>query len=64
MIDQDLANTAAVVEEDGTATPFAVWAQGSLVASTGNTSWQVPFDPEMDILPLDCCAALDPEVTA
>lgn len=63
IIDQELENTAAVVDEDGNAQPFPVWAQGALVAQVGGTSWQLPFDPAHDALPDDCCAAIDPEVT-
>ena len=64
LIDKDLANTVHEEREDGLpGEAFNFLPMGALWASVRDTSWQLPFDPAVDSLPLDCCTALDPAIT-
>jgi len=62
--DAELSDSRHEEREDGMpGEPFYFWEPGALIAVVGDTTWQLPFDPQVDKVPLDCCASLDPDIT-
>lgn len=43
--------------------PYPTWEVGALVAQAGPVSWVMPYN-DGDKLPPQCCAMIDPTVTA